>query len=389
MFLKIKQKGIFFVSISQFGMALSFSFVMTFLPFYVAKISPYDPKETMIWTGLIIGPSHILTALAAPFWGSLTSRYSPKLLFERGMLSNGVLFLIMGFVSNLPVFLILRMIQGALGGVSTIGLILISSMSNEERLHKDLSFFQNSITAGQLIGPLLGAYTASIFGYRTAFIFAFIIATIFLIFCHRNVKEIPLKKEVSWTEINIKKGIIWAWFLSFTATIHLTFLISILPTILKDFQLTDKIALKTAGFIIILYTISAIIGNYSLSSIASKFGLRRVIISACIFASLFQFLLYFSPGVSSFTVFRMLQTGFIASVFPLTLSIFGREIGGKTVGFMNSSRFVGMAVGPIMATTIMAYSNLLVLSIIISFITFVSLWGFVLSIDEKRLSTGR
>lgn len=389
MFLKIKQKGIFFVSISQFGMALSFSFVMTFLPFYVAKISPYGPKETMIWTGLIIGPSHILTALAAPFWGSLTSRYSPKLLFERGMLSNGVLFLIMGFVSNLPVFLILRMIQGALGGVSTIGLILISSMSNEERLHKDLSFFQNSITAGQLIGPLLGAYTASIFGYRTAFIFAFIIATIFLIFCHRNVKEIPPKKEVSWTEINIKKGLIWAWFLSFTATIHLTFLISILPTILKDFQLTDKIALKTAGFIIILYTISAIIGNYSLSSIASKFGLRRVIISACIFASLFQFLLYFSPGVSSFTVFRMLQTGFIASVFPLTLSIFGREIGGKTVGFMNSSRFVGMAVGPIMATTIMAYSNLLVLSIIISFITFVSLWGFVLSIDEKRLSTGR
>lgn len=389
MFLKIDQKGIFFVSISQFGMALSFSFVMTFLPFYIAKISPYSPKETMIWTGLIIGPSHILTALAAPFWGSLTSRYSPKLLFERGMLSNGVLFLIMGFVSNLPIFLILRMIQGALGGVSTIGLILISSMSKEERLHKDFSFFQNSITAGQLIGPLLGAYTASLFGYRTAFIFAFIIATIFLVFCHQNVEKIPVQKKVFVTEINLKRSLIWAWFLSFTATIHLTFLISILPTILKGFQLTDKVAIKSAGFIIILYTISAIIGNYSLSSIASKFGLRKVIILACLLASLFQFLLYFSPGVVSFTVFRMIQTGFIASVFPLTLSIFGREIGGRTVGFMNSSRFVGMAIGPIMATSIMAYSNLLTLSAIITVITFISLLGFVISIDEKTLLPNR
>lgn len=389
MSLKIEQEGIFFVSISQFGMAMSFSFVMTFLPFYIGKISPYGPKETMIWTGLIIGPSHILTALAAPFWGSLTSRYSPKLLFERGMLSNGVLFLIMGFVSNLPIFLILRMIQGALGGVSTIGLILISSMSKEERLHKDLSFFQNSITAGQLIGPLLGAYAASLFGYRTAFIFAFIIATIFLIFCHKNVSDVAIQKTILSPKIILKRSLIWAWFLSFTATIHLTFLISILPTILKGFQLTDKIALKSAGVIIILYTISAIVGNYLLSSIASKFGLKKVVISACILASIFQFLLYFSPDVVSFTVFRMIQTGFIASVFPLTLSIFGKEVGGKTVGFMNSSRFVGMAIGPIMATTVMAYSNLLALSIIIAVITLVSLWGFVFSMEDKKLSINR
>lgn len=69
MFFKFKKKGIFSVSISQFGMAFSFSFVMTFLSFYIGEISPYDLKKTMIWTGLIIGPSHILTAIAAPLLG--------------------------------------------------------------------------------------------------------------------------------------------------------------------------------------------------------------------------------------------------------------------------------------------------------------------------------
>jgi len=227
-------------------------------------------------------------------------------------------------------------------------------------------------------------YTASVFGYRTAFIFAFFIATIFLIFCHQHVEEVPIQKRKTFAETNLKKSLIWAWLLSFTATIHLTFLISILPTLLGNFQLTDNVALKSAGFIIISYTITAIIGNYVLSHIALKFGLMRIITMACILGSIFQFLLSISPNIVSFTVFRMLQTGFIASIFPLTLSTFGRDIGGRTVGFMNSSRFVGMAVGPIIATTVMAYSNLLILSLIIAGLTFASLWGFIVSLSWKE-----
>lgn len=197
MTLKISNKAVFFISVSQLGMSFSFSYVMTFMPFYINQISPYGPKETLIWIGMIMGPSQIITALTAPFWGGLTSRFSPKLLFERGMLCNGILFLAMGFIDNLYFLLLLRVIQGALGGVSTIGLILISAISPEEQLNKNLSLYQNSITAGQLIGPLLGAYSASLFGYRAAFVLAFIIASIFLIFCHKYVSKIPLQKEES------------------------------------------------------------------------------------------------------------------------------------------------------------------------------------------------
>lgn len=195
MWLKIPDKNVFFVSVSQFGMALSFGYVMTFMPFYITQISTFGPRETMIWIGLIMGPSYIITALAAPFWGGLTSRFSPKLLFERGMLCNGIVFLVMGFVNNLYLLLLLRIIQGFLGGVSTIGLILTSAKSQKERLHKDLSLFQNSMTAGQLIGPPLGAYAASVLGYRAAFVFAFVIVAFFLVFCHWNVSEIPLQKK--------------------------------------------------------------------------------------------------------------------------------------------------------------------------------------------------
>ena len=379
------ERGVFFISVSQFGVTFSFSYIMTFMPFYITQISTFGPKETMIWIGMIMGPSYILTALTAPFWGGLTSRFSPKLLFERGMLCNGILFLLMGCTGNLYILFLLRMIQGTLGGVSTIGLILISAMSREDQLHKNLSLYQNSMTTGQLIGPLLGAYSASIFGYRAAFVFAFIVASIFLIFCHKYVSKIPLQKKESYSDISFKKSLVWGWGLIFIATLHLTFLPSILPKILAGFRLVDYVALKSAGFIIMSYTVTAILGNYLLSRLALKMGLRRVIAIACVLAALLQVLLILSEGVFSFCLIRMMQTGFIAAIFPLTLSIFARDIGGRTVGFLNSSRFVGMAVGPIMATTVLAYSNLLTLYLFIAGLTFGFLWAFMTSIKTREI----
>jgi hypothetical protein len=93
----ITDKGVFFVAISQFGMTFSYNFIMVFMPFYIVKISPFGPKETMLWTGLIMGAPPVVTALMAPFWGRLTYRFRPKLLLEHGIIWNGVLFLLFGF----------------------------------------------------------------------------------------------------------------------------------------------------------------------------------------------------------------------------------------------------------------------------------------------------
>jgi hypothetical protein len=94
-----------------------------------------------------------------------------------------------------------------------------------------------------------------------------------------------------------------------------------------------------------------------------------------------QSLLYFSIGVYSFTVIRMLQTGMIAAVIPLVISGFAGEGGdGTTLGFLNSGRFVGNALGPIMATTILAQFGLLTLYLTIAGLTLVMLVTFLASL---------
>lgn len=378
--------GIFFISVSQFGIAFSFNCIMAFMPFYILRISPFGAKETMIWIGLIMGAAPVFAALTATLWGQISTRLRPKLLFEITIFGNGIIMLLMGFIDNLYIILLLRISQGFMGGVSTIGLILISSVSSRDRLHKDMSHFQMAMNIGQLLGPPAGAYIATLLGYQYPFILSFLAVSIILIFCHRHVADVPPRPGKFLQGPLPEKGILVGWVLSFVATVHLTFLPSILPHILEDFRLTGKEALNTAGTIMMAYTAAAIPGNYLVSSLGAKIDLKKLIAFASIGAALFQIFLIFCSDVVSFTLIRMLQVGFIAAVFPLILSIFARDAGGGTLGFLNSSRFFGNALGPFMATSILAFSNLVTLYLTIAGMTFVALWSFLSSSRKQQRS---
>jgi MFS family permease len=375
--LPFTDKGVFFIAISQFGASFSYNFIMVFMPFYILKISSLGPKQTMIWTGLIIGAPSAMSALTAPLWGRLTSRFRPKLLFEMGILWNGILFLIFGFVQNLYLLFLLRVLLGVMGAVSTVGLILMSALTPEERLHKDISLYQITMTIGQLIAPPIGAYMITLVGYRLGFIIGSLIFFIFFILCHRNVKDIPCQKTVRDSTQRLKKGIFWAWILALIATVHINYLPAILPHILENFQLREERALSYAAIIMTAYTFTAILGNFSINNFVPRTRLRQVILYIGLSAALLQAIMYFTGDVISFTLVRMLQTGVIAAVFPMILSVFATGVGGGTLGFLNSARFAGNAVGPLMATSVLAHSNLLTLYLIISGLTLISLSGFL------------
>ena len=375
--LPFSDKGVSFVAISQFGSSFSYNFIMVFMPFYILKISALGPKETMIWTGLIIGAPSVMNALMAPLWGRLTSRFRPKLLFEMGILWNGILFLIFGFVQNLYLLFLLRVLLGIMGAVSTVGLILISALTSEERLHKEISLYQITMTIGQLIAPPIGAYMITLVGYRFAFIIGSLIFFIFFILCHRNVKDIPCQKTVRDSTQRLKKGIFWGWMLGLIATVHITYLPSILPHILETFQLKEERAVSYAGIIMTAYTITAILGNFMINSFVPRTKLRQIILYIGLSAAFLQAMMYFSNGVISFTLIRMLQTGVVAAVFPMILSVFAIGVGGGTLGFLNSARFAGNAIGPLLATSVLAHSNLLTLYLIISGLILIPLTGFL------------
>jgi DHA1 family multidrug resistance protein-like MFS transporter len=353
-------RNVLFISLSQFGIAFSFNFVMVFLPFFIHDVSPYSSRDTLIWVGLIMGAPSFAAALASTFWGSLAARLSPKLLFMRGLLAHAVIILLMGFISNLPVLLVLRIVQGILGGISTVGLIIVSSSSSREWASRDIGLFQNAMTFGQLIGPPLGALAATALGYEGAFISSSALVFVTLAFCFLYVKEFP--HETAQTPAITKHGMnrktLIGWGLCFATTVQLMFLPSVLPNIFQGFHMEEGTAVKAAGLVVMLYTATALAGTFLLCRLAARIPGHRLIITAGILGTGLQFLLSVSPGVTSFVGVRMLQTAMIAAVLPLVFSSFAEDLDGRVIGFLNSSRFAGNALGPMIGTSVLAFSSL-------------------------------
>ncbi|MCJ7596050.1 MAG: MFS transporter, partial [Desulfobacterales bacterium] len=308
-------RNVIFISLSQFGVVFCFNFVMVFVPFFIHDISPYSSQETLIWVGFIMGAPGFAATFSSTFWGSLATRVSPKALFMRGLLSHAVVILLMGFVSSLPVLLALRILQGILGGLSTVGLIIVSSSSSREWASRDIGLFQNAMTLGQLIGPPIGALAATTLGYRGAYISASAFVLVTLAFCSFYVKAFPheSRQTTALTKHAISRKTLIGWGLCFSATVQLMFLPSVLPNVFRGFRMEESMAVKSAGLVVMLYTATAMAGTFLLCRLAARVTTHRLIITAGILGTVFQLLLSASPGFTSFVVVRMLQTAMIAA----------------------------------------------------------------------------
>lgn len=378
----MRDRNLIYISLSQFGISFSANFIIVILPFYVSGISPYSPQETLLWVGWILGSSSIVMTFGSVFWGILTSRFSPKALFMRGLFTHTILFFLMGFTFNLPILLVLRIIQGIFGGISTVGLIIISATSPKERLSADIGFFQTFLTLGLLTGPPAGAFAASLFGYQGAFISASAVLFVSFILCYINVKDIPRqpRKESFFGRGTINRHTILGWMLCFIVQVQLMFLPSVLPNVFEGFHIEKTAAVRWAGIVIMIYTGTATLGTYFWTKMSTRIRRGKLIVSLVIVGTLFLAALVFSHGLVDFIILRMIQTGIIAPTIALIISMFAVGRRGEVIGFMNSSRFAGNALGPIIATSVLALSNLPVLYLFISFLTLLVLLGFKLSL---------
>ena len=377
-----KQRNVTFITLSQFGIAFSFNFIMVFMPFYIHKISPYSHAQTLIWIGLIMGASSIMAAMASTFWGTLTARFQPKTLYLRGLLSHTILIFLMGFVTSLPLLLLLRALQGVFGGISTIGLVMVSASSTPEAAAKNMGFFQNSLTLGQLLGPPLGALAASTLGYRGAFFSSAGLVFISLLFCFFWVESVQIKPRTKKRDDRRTlrtKTIFFAWALCFAGTAQLMFLPGILPNVFESMAIAPEIALKWSGLFVMAYTATAMVGTFCLCRIAPGFGAARLVLLVGVLGALLQGLFALCPNMGAFASVRMIQTGLIAALLPLIISMFASDLSGTVLGLLNASRFAGNAVGPLMATTILAAASLTWVYLAISALGLLSVAGFWLT----------
>jgi len=110
---------------------------------------------------------------------------------------------------------------------------------------------------------------------------------------------------------------------------------------------------------------SAAAGAYGLSRLAARIPVQRLVLACGVGASVFQILLIRGVGPMTFTLIRMVKSALAAGIFPLILVEIASRSHGGTIGFINAARFAGNAAGPVVATFILANSDLLSLYLVL------------------------
>jgi predicted MFS family arabinose efflux permease len=123
--------------------------------------------------------------------------------------------------------------------------------------------------------------------------------------------------------------------------------------------------LVVAGIIVFAYGVSAAAGSYGFGRLAGRIPPHRLVLACAMGASVLQVLLILGVGPVTFTILRMTQTALAAGIFPLVLVQIASRSRGGTIGFINTARFAGNAAGPVIATFVLANSNLLSLYLVL------------------------
>lgn len=372
------------VTAAQFSMAFALNFMFVFLPFYIRAVSHLDEAATLRWTGLILGAAAATATFGSAFWGSLSDRFSPKALFERGLVSHIIVVSLMAFTTDVRFLLAIRLVQGFLGGISTIGLIIVSAISSEEQLPRRMGTYQSALTLGQIFGPPLGALGADLLGFRGAFLASAAMLSCVWIFSHLCLTRIPPRPKSADGETASRRHLLLAWGISLVATMHIVFLPSILPAILREFGIPEVHRLVSAGTIVFAYGVASAAGSYGFSRLADRVAASRLVLIAAVGASACQVLLSCSVDVVTFTLIRMAQTACAAGIFPLVLAQIAAHGRGRTIGFINTARFAGMALGPVAATFILAHADLRTLYVVLGISLAVAATGHHLCSPDRR-----
>jgi len=213
------------------------------------------------------------------------------------------------------------------------------------------------MTIGQVIGPLVGAVAAARLGFRASFV----LGAAILFGCGALVRwGVPDQKDgaalgpsaarPNWRDVFAVAGIVLG------GSTQIFFLTSILPQVLADLGVADDRTLEVGGLVIFASALAAALGSVLAARLADLVSERRLIPGLLVLSSVFVVALAPVRSVWLYGAFRFLQVMCIAPVFPLAVARIAHSAGGVAIGVVNSGRIGAAFLGPVIATTLLAWA---------------------------------
>lgn len=344
----------------QIGAGIIIVGILSFIPLYLVELGLHDPGEAAVWAGLVSGVTPFMVALSAPYWSLQANKRGPRPVMMAILATLATAVALSGFAQTPMQLLVLRTLQGLVGGFVPIGLAIIVFAIPEEKHPWAMGLYQASLVMGLVFGPLLGGLAADVFGYRTPF---FMFSALSAICCLGVYKWMPTlsfphkEQESQWSLLRYFLGISKVRMLAilmFLCNFGITGIGPILPLYIKHYMPVDESYLATiVGIIIFGAGICSALASLSIAKMTKLMGMHRILLIATIGVSIFFILQYMMPDVWSLGICRSIAGFFMGLITPVANTLISLSVPverkGIVFGALSGFVMMGNVLGPMIS----------------------------------------
>ncbi len=330
---------------------------------------------TQFQTSLIISVFSIAAAISIPILGYLSDRFSRKAVIIPALILYGCGGLLAGaaaaWFSNAYTWILAGRIMQGMGaaGTAPIAMALAGDLFKGGEQSKVLGLVEASNGFGKVISPIIGSLLALLFWYAAFFAFPIfcllsVLLTIFFIKEKKAEKEPPpVKKYIKGLVSVFKTEGRWLFAAYLTGASCLFTLFGILfyisDILEKDHHIDGLLKGAILAIPLLFMTTTSYITG---SNIGKKMSLMKklIVIGCLLMTASFASLVFFTKLLPFFAVLVVSSIG-TGLVLPCINSFITGSVPSDRRGFVTSLygsvRFLGVAIGPPIFSTLMEWSR--------------------------------
>lgn len=348
-------------------MSASYTMIIPFLPMYLTNELGVDDTSVSLWAGLSFSVTFFVSAVMAPIWGRIADRKGKRLMAMRASLLIAISYLLGGIVTSPEQLIIVRVFQGFASGLWPMDLAIMTLYAPQERLGFSLGIMQGTLTAGGVVGPLLGGVLAELFGMRTSFYIGGLALFINFLAFTFIIKEPPMPKSAVPLTAE-EKNPMHLWHIPILRTMMIVSTLAQMVLYILMPVITTYIKALAGSMDNIVFVAGAV---FSLSGIAGAiaaplwgiYGTRRTYFNSMFLAMLFGGIMFTLQGIpDTLMPFAVMQFGvglFIAGIQPSLNAIIAQhtppQLKGSVFGLLFSAQQIGGAAGPLLGGVVATY----------------------------------
>ena len=356
------QRNLKIAWIGTFFTGASFSIVMPFMALYIEELGV---KGDMVewYAGLSVAISALASALVSPIWGRLADRYGRKPMMIRASMVMTFTMGGLALVPNVFWLLFLRTLNGLFAGYVPNATALIASQVPQNRSGYALGTLSTGLTAGVLIGPLLGGTLSEAFGMRGTFLLVGLILFICCLLTIFGLREDfqPVEKGEMMTlsqvfaRIPSKSMLIGLFVTSMIIQISAQSIAPMLALYIRYLGQRENI-LFYSGLIVSAMGFSSLLSTPDLGKLGDRIGNHRLLLMGLFYSFLLYFLCGFAGSALQLGILRFAYGFGVGALMPSVNSLLTKmtpkEGISRIFSFNQSFSYIGQVLGPFVGSAV-------------------------------------